>query len=247
MVLTRSMTKNQSIEQPPAETIRPRRIRPRAPRELIITRKESTEQPQPTEQLTQKYHYTIRTEYDGMYSQFEADWDDEWFDRCCKRYTSLCAPVVHEIISNHPYLTWKTIQNNPTFPWDWYCVSYHKNITWEIVQENPTMPWKYYSMTANPNITDEIIKNNPDKGWNQNYIAQKYPYNPRTHTGTNTQVFKRILEQLLDNEVEKQKYIADRFRQWFRTSELKEELLAVVWHPDNFSMFQYLDPDFSVY
>lgn len=245
MVLTRSMAKTQSTQVIIVPPEQPRRVRqPRQPRQ-------PRQQNKPTQlkKIVKKSNYMIKTEFDRMYSQFESDWNEGWFDRCCKKYGNVCAPVVHEIISNHPNLKWETIQANPDFPWDWYGISFHKNITWEIIQENPKMPWKYYSMTANPNITEEIIRDNPDKKWNQEYIKCKYDYSPTSFNQglTETQIYDSIMEKLSDNEDEKQEYITNKFRQWFETSDLKHELLAVVWHPDNFSYFQYLDSDFKIY
>ena len=41
----------------------------------------------------------------------------------------------------------------------------------------------------------------------------------------------------------RENYIRKRFQDWFRKSELKEELMANVWHPRNWEKFKYLDPE----
>lgn len=41
----------------------------------------------------------------------------------------------------------------------------------------------------------------------------------------------------------RQTYIKKRFQEWFKRSELKQELMANVWHPRNFEKFKYLDPE----
>lgn len=35
----------------------------------------------------------------------------------------------------------------------------------------------------------------------------------------------------------------NKLQQWFKKSELKQELMANVWHPKNFEKFKYLDPE----
>jgi hypothetical protein len=38
-------------------------------------------------------------------------------------------------------------------------------------------------------------------------------------------------------------FIRKKFQQWFKRSDLKAELMAVVWHPRNFEKFKYLDSE----
>jgi hypothetical protein len=74
-------------------------------------------------------------------------------------------------------------------------------------------------LSLNPNITWEIIQSNPDKPWNYNWLS------------CNTM------------DKVKEEYIRKRFQEWFRKSELKEELISKVWHPSNWEKFKYLDPE----
>lgn len=39
------------------------------------------------------------------------------------------------------------------------------------------------------------------------------------------------------------KFIRQKFQEWFKKSDLKAELMANVWHPKNFWKFKYLDPE----
>lgn len=41
----------------------------------------------------------------------------------------------------------------------------------------------------------------------------------------------------------KEKFIRKELSEWFKKSELKEELMATIWHPKNFDKFKYLDPE----
>ncbi len=41
----------------------------------------------------------------------------------------------------------------------------------------------------------------------------------------------------------KENFIRKELSEWFKKSELKEELMATIWHPKNFHKFRYLDPD----
>ncbi len=111
------------------------------------------------------------------------------------------------------------ILDNPNKLWNYLMLSQNPNITWEIVQANPDKPWNYNYLSANPNITWEIVEANPNKHWDY--------------------------ETLSCNKMDKQKenYIRKRFQEWFKRSELKEELIANVWHPKNFWKFKYLDPE----
>jgi hypothetical protein len=38
-------------------------------------------------------------------------------------------------------------------------------------------------------------------------------------------------------------FIRKKLQEWFRKSELKEELMSYVWHPRYFEKFKYLDPE----
>ena len=41
----------------------------------------------------------------------------------------------------------------------------------------------------------------------------------------------------------KENFICKELSEWFKKSELKEELMATIWHPKNFEKFKYLDPE----
>jgi hypothetical protein len=42
---------------------------------------------------------------------------------------------------------------------------------------------------------------------------------------------------------QREEFIRKKFQEWFRRSDLKEELIANVWHPKNFEKFKYLDSE----
>jgi hypothetical protein len=123
-------------------------------------------------------------------------------------------------ISINPNITWEIIlQLNTTVGWDWTEISKHPNITWEIVKANPTYPWDYSCMCSNPNISWEIVNENTHINWDTLKLVE----NPMTGSKNN--------------------FIRKKMQQWFTKSELKEELMASVWHPRNFEKFKYLDPE----
>jgi hypothetical protein len=41
----------------------------------------------------------------------------------------------------------------------------------------------------------------------------------------------------------KENFIRKELSELFKKSELKEELMATIWHPKNFEKFKYWDPD----
>jgi hypothetical protein len=145
-------------------------------------------------------------------------------------------------ISINPNITWNIINDNMNYPWAWdylsihkdltieiikknldknLCwnlISSHKNITLEIIESNPTLPWIWGEVSINPNITFNIIRSNPNKPWVKSNFAKNN--------------FTR----------EREEFIGNKLRQWFKRSELKEELIAKLWHPRNFEKFKYYDP-----
>lgn len=123
-------------------------------------------------------------------------------------------------ISENCNITWHIIKNNLNnnlYNWNWGSISMNQNITWDIVESNPEMPWDYNGLSLNPNITFEIIDANPDKPWIWTFI--------------------------LTNNFIKEIYMRRKLSDWFKRSELKEELMKAVWHPRNFWKFKYLDPE----
>jgi hypothetical protein len=111
------------------------------------------------------------------------------------------------------------VQQNPGKPWNYFGLSSNPNITWEIVQQNPGIPWNYIYLSFNPNITWEIVHHNPDKPWDYTILSEN-------------SMIKA-----------KENFIRKELSECFKKSELKEELMATIWHPKNFDKFRYLDPD----
>ena len=89
----------------------------------------------------------------------------------------------------------------------------------QFIKDNPDKPWNYYELSYNPNITWEIVQENPNKPWNYYNLSKNEINKPR------------------------EEFIRKKFQEWFRRSDLKEELIANVWHPRNFEKFKYLDPE----
>ena len=92
-------------------------------------------------------------------------------------------------------------------------------MTWDIIRNNLDKPWDYTYLSDNPNISWEIVDEYKDLDWDYYSLL----VNPMTRS--------------------KEEFIRNKFQKWFTRSELKAELMAVVWHPKNFEKFKYLDPE----
>lgn len=155
----------------------------------------------------------------ALYNEFLNEWSTEWFD---KNYLS--------------------IAND----WDWIYqdLSRNPNVTWEIVQANSKIRWNYSFLSLNPNITRKIVCANPDKPWNY-YVLGKNPNATWWNKGHNNQDADFDYYEFIrhPDDFSRDQYIRKRFQEWFKRSELKEELMANVWHPRNFEKFKYLDSE----
>ena len=111
------------------------------------------------------------------------------------------------------------ILEHPDKRWNYGLLSENPNITWDIVQAHPEIPWDYDRLSGNPNITLNIVQAYPDKPWNYYWLSE--------------------------NKMEKSKefFIRQKHQEWFRKSELYEELIAKVWHPSNIERWKYYDMD----
>jgi hypothetical protein len=70
-------------------------------------------------------------------------------------------------------------------------------------------------VSKNPNITLDIVKENPNIPWLLHHIKKGDTLN----------------------------YIRADLQKWFSKSDIKQELMATVWHPRNINRFKYLDPE----
>jgi hypothetical protein len=76
-------------------------------------------------------------------------------------------------------------------------------------------------ISKNPNITLGVVKENPDIPW----------------------VWNDITFADVNNCNETFNYIRRDLQKWFSKSDLKQELMATIWHPRNINRFKYLDPE----
>jgi len=122
-------------------------------------------------------------------------------------------------MSQNPSITWDIVCENPDKPWDWLRLSENPSITWEIIQANLDRPWNWSYVSRNPNVTFEIIQENPNIYWNWYDVSA--------------------------NKMTKAKniFICRTMQRWFSQSNLKEEMMAKIWHPRNIEKFKYLDPE----
>lgn len=176
-------------------------------------------------------------------------------------------------ISLNANITCDIVRNNPDIKWDWYylglnpninidfvkenfekfnkalawaLISKNKNITWKNICDNPDVPWDWTGISENPNVTWEIISNNLDEPWNWNCILSNNP-------NITFEIFLDNLDSVFMYHsnwfhlnhltLDRDMYIRKKLREWFKKSELKEELIAKLWHPRNYEKFKYYDPD----
>jgi len=167
--------------------------------------------------------------------------------------------------SYNPNLTFEIIKNNPDLEWNNYAVSNHKNITWDIIKNNfNNFNWNIYGILSNQNITWEIIQNDEmlkmivfdtDEFNNLNNteyfkreIGKSLSRNPNISweiVEENSNKIQWDVNMLVMNPMdnEREKYIRNKFQQWFKRSDLKRELMENVWHPRNFWKFKYFDDE----
>lgn len=170
-------------------------------------------------------------------------------------------------ISSNPNITCEIVKNNPTFEWDWYYLSFnenltiefvkenldknfswygiskHKNITWDIICKNPQFSWNWNGISENPNITWEIIKENLEKPWCWLELSQNSNITWDIILSNPDKPWRYDILHLNNFEMDKNNFIRKKLREWFKRSDLKEELIAKLWHPKNFEKFKYYDPD----
>ena len=202
----------------------------------------------------------------------DKDWNYKWLSRNPNITWEIVQdnpdkPWNYYLLSQNPNITWEIVQANPDKPWDYYCLSLHPNITWEIVKansdkdwhypqlsknlnitwdivcKNPDKPWNYSRLSANPNITLEIVQANPDKNWDYYELS----FNPNITFDYIDKNYKKewSLYKFLNNEfpLEKDLFFKKKLREWFKKSDLKQELIAKLWHPKNYEKFKYYDPE----
>lgn len=172
-----------------------------------------------------------------LYNTFSNDWSNEWF---------------------------QFILENPDKDWNYKFMSLNPNLTFEIVQANPDKDWDYEYLIQNPNISiSQIIHAYPDKPWHFIYMT-RYEIHPPYYYGVDEDGMYFKLQTNIDWEVvksypddpwnyehlsqnpmyeAKDDYIRKKFQEWFKRSTLKEELMAKLWHPNNFEKFKYYDPE----
>jgi hypothetical protein len=134
-------------------------------------------------------------------------------------------------VSGNPNITWEIIQANPNHPWCRDYVSSNPNITREIIHAHPEIPWNWVFIFCNRNLTfDWIREAEGDSIKSGTSRLTNDPWNVAT-----------IAKNPMENE--KNNFLRNKLREWFARSNLKEELMATVWHPRNVEKFKCLDPD----
>lgn len=135
------------------------------------------------------------------------------------------------LFSANPNVTIETIRNNPDIDWDYYIFSSNENVTWEIVQKNSDIAWDYHGLSSNPNITPKTVGDDLNVIVRFNY--ESFISNDKI-INFKTNKLKREIINIM---------IRSKLQEWFKESELKQELLAYVWRPENIKQFRYLDSE----
>ena len=77
-----------------------------------------------------------------------------------------------ELYPSLKFLSWNSnlticyVIDNPTYPWDWDCISCNPGIKLTDIINNINMPWNWAFISCNPNITLDFVKLNIDRPWN---------------------------------------------------------------------------------
>ena len=84
----------------------------------------------------------------------------------------------------------------------------------QFILDNPDKEWDYGRLSINPNITWDIVKSNPDKPWDYDILYQNAM------------------------SLSKENFIRKKLQEDFSKSELKRELMEVIFHPKNLSKWE---------
>lgn len=68
-------------------------------------------------------------------------------------------------LGENPNITWEIVINNPSFPWNYSCLSKNPNITLDIVKNNKTKQWNWFKLSSYLKITFQDVLNNLDLPW----------------------------------------------------------------------------------
>lgn len=133
------------------------------------------------------------------------------------------------LFSANPNVTIEIVKKNPDIEWNYYAFSSNENVTWELVKKNQDIAWNYLGLSINPNITVEIVGDDlmDDPLWEYECL-----------TSVN-KIIKFKTDKLMREFVNIR--LREKFQEWFSNSELKQELLAYVWRPENIKNFKCLD------
>ena len=138
--------------------------------------------------------------------------DGAWIWKIVSASQNMPFEFIREHLEDYPWnlasvsmninVTFETVLANLDFPWDFASLCMNHNIDWLVVSNNPDLPWSGTHLCKNPNFTPCHAKLRPDLHWDT--IFNIYEPNPQS--------------------------LPNRAR--YRTSLIKEELLAAVFHPD---------------
>lgn len=179
------------------------------------------------------YFDLIEDRRDEAYEDFLSDRRDYWEDQSDNAMPGdvLGNPGglwMWDILTLSQNIPLSFIKDHPDYPWYWELLFQRKDVNWQTVLDNPELPWNYYDLSdraspaaillyptipwnwrvvsSNPMIDKLFIDNNPQFPWD-------YEAFEKTHT---TEPMEWVLPH----------------RAAYRTSLLKEELIARVYHPD---------------
>jgi hypothetical protein len=79
----------------------------------------------------------------------------------------------------------------------------------------------------------KIVEENLDKPWNFKTLSLNID---TTYEVMRNDPFNKFT-------LEKDIFFRKKFREWFKKSDLKRELIAKLWHPKNYEKFKYYDPE----
>ena len=123
-------------------------------------------------------------------------------------------------------------------PWNWGALGSNPSVTPTFVENNMDKPWEWgaFGLSRNPSVTPTFVENNINKPWDWGkYALSNNQSVTTTFVGNNLdKPWDWGLDGLSNNKMTIHDDCVESYRRICKNNEIiKDELLSVVWHPDN--------------
>ncbi len=151
-------------------------------------------------------------------------------------------------LSYNPSIIDVFVLYTPHKDWNFSLLSKNKNLTLKCINTLMNEPWCWYILSSHPHITREFVEKNLDKRWCW-FLLEKYKKLFWCPDNSVREVNEDDIPLCQKNSInyrvynDKEIFSMNILRKDFMKEDgLAQELLSVVWHPDNFYKFKDLDP-----